>query len=76
MITDKDIQKLKQAFATKDDVRDAVKNLENKIIIFKDEILTQIENLRADSTIDSGVRDQVENHETRLEKVEKHLHLT
>ena len=71
MITDKDIQKLKQTFSTKDDL----KSLENKIVGFKDEILKEIENLRTDSTIDTNIHDQVEDHENRLEKVEKHLRL-
>lgn len=62
MITDKDIAKLKKVFATKDD-----------LIKFKDEILGEIVDLRADSAIDSGLHDKVEDHEVRIEKLEKKI---
>lgn len=65
MITDNDIKKLKKVFATKDD-----------LIQFKDEILGEIENLRADSAIDEGIHDQVEDHEIRIGKLEKQLNRT
>ena len=82
MITDKDIAKLKQVFSTKDDLKEMEDRQDKKyaskddLIKFKDEILGEIVKLREDSTMDTGTRDTVEDHETRLEKVEKHLNLT
>ena len=66
MITDKDIQKLREVFATKDDIKD----LENKVVKSKDEILGEIVKLRKDSVMDIGLRDQVEDHDRRLESLE------
>ena len=69
MITDKDIKKLKQVFATKDDLKSLASK--DDLIIFKDEILGEVEKLRQDSVIDTGVHDQVEDHEVRMEQLEK-----
>lgn len=78
MITDQDIEKLKQVFATKEELNElkidmtAFKNeILHALIKFKDEILSQIENLRADTTVDSSLHDQVDDHERRIEQLEK-----
>jgi len=61
MITDKDISKLEKKFATKD-------NLVN----FKDEILHEIKGLREEITLVIGYKDEIEDHEYRIERLEKH----
>lgn len=49
------------------------KELEEKIITFKDQILVEIKKLQEDTTTVSGYKDQIENHEKRLDKLEKIL---
>lgn len=66
MITDKDISKLKQVFATKDDL----KKVSEDIVQFKDDILTEIVKLRDDITVVVGYRDMIEDHEARISKLE------
>lgn len=45
------------------------------IISFKDEIIHEIKGLREEVTIVIGYKDQIEDHETRLETVEKRLNI-
>lgn len=85
MIIDKDIKKLKTIFATKDDLKKfatkddlacSLKTLNNTILKFKDEILGEIEKIREDYIMYTGLWDQVEDHEIRIEKVENHVKIT
>lgn len=75
MITDSDIKKLKTVFATKDELKDGLKKLEarliNNVVEFKDEVLHEIIKLREDMIIVSGHRDMLEDHDQRIEKLEK-----
>lgn len=75
MLTKKDITMLitsmKEVFAMKEDL----KALEQKITMFKDEILAEIQNLRVDVTIVTGYQDMIERHETDIEVIKKHLKL-
>lgn len=71
MITNADIKKLKTVFATKEELQQLEKRLTNNIIEFKDEILHEIVALREDMAVVTGYRDMLENHEQRIEKVEK-----
>lgn len=64
MLTKTDIKTLEEKFATKNDV-----------VEFKDEILHEIRNVRDDVAILTGYKDQIEDQETRIESVEKHLHI-
>jgi hypothetical protein len=73
MITQKDITKLEEKFATKDDLRKTEKSITEAITTFKDEILHEIKNLREDVTIVTGYKDQIEDHDLRIEKIEKHI---
>jgi hypothetical protein len=61
MITDDDVKKLEKKFATKSDLVD-----------FKDEILHEIKGLREDVTIVTGYKDQIEDIDYRVERLEKH----
>ena len=61
MITDADVTKLKKTFATKTDLLD-----------FKDTILHEIKGLREEVTIVIGYKDQIEDHDYRIERLEKH----
>jgi len=76
MITDKDISKLKQVFASKDDLSTAVKELKNEIVKFKDEIVGRLNKIDDELTVTNGYGDQLEDHDNRLKKVEKHLNLS
>jgi hypothetical protein len=67
MLTKIDINKLKEAFVTKDEFKD----LKNDIVTFKDEVLHEIIKLRDDITVVIGYRDMIEDHEQRIIKLEK-----
>lgn len=73
MLTKTDISKLKEIFATKDDLkRFATKD---DILTFKDVILKEIRDMRDEVALVSGQRDMLEDHEIRIETVEKQLHI-
>jgi len=65
MITDKDISKLEEKFTTKEDMVD-----------FKDEILHEIKGLREEITIVIGHKDQIEDHDYHIERLEKHTKIS
>ncbi len=48
--------------------------LKNDILQFKDDILTEIIHLRDDFAVLTGYRDSIENHETRIDELEKHVY--
>lgn len=73
MITNVDITKLKAVFATKDDLKEFAKK--DDLVNFKDEILKEIRDMRADNILLTGYKDQIEDHDLRIEHIEKHLHL-
>lgn len=66
-----------------DDMRALIKNVlrEEKVattdnlVTFKDEILTEIKAMRDENTLLTGYKDQIEDHDLRIEHIEKHLHL-
>lgn len=47
------------------------KNLRNDIVQFKDDILSEIVKLREDMIVIAGYRPMLENHEERIERLEK-----
>jgi hypothetical protein len=73
MITKTDITKLEEKFVTKEEFLRETKSIKTLIIEFKDAILHEIQGLREDVTIVTGYKDQIEDHETRIETIEKHL---
>ena len=83
MLTKSDIKNLKEIFATKDDLKrfatkDELKSevfslqseLKSDILNFKDEILHEIRSMRQELIVIIGYKDQIEDHEVRLEKLE------
>lgn len=50
-------------------------SLRGDLLIFKDEILSEVRATRQELSIIIGYRDQIEDHETRLFKVEKKISL-
>jgi len=75
MITKNDIKKLENVFATKEELKAGQKSLEDKIISFKDAILKEIKDMRDDIAIIVGYRDTIEEHEERIEKIERHIRI-
>lgn len=77
MLTKKDINLLKETFATKDELKEELKKYATKedIVTFKDEILHEIVKLRDEVAIVGGQRDMLEDHDQRIETIEKHLHI-
>jgi hypothetical protein len=88
MITDADVKKLEKKFATKDDLKrfatkDDLKGFATKddlkkyatkddILDFKDAILYEIKGLREEVAIVTGYKDQIEDIDYRVERLEKH----
>lgn len=59
--------------ATKDDLKGFA--TKDELVSFKDEILHEIKAMRDENTLLTGYKDQIENHDVRIEHIEKHLHL-
>lgn len=80
MLTKTDIAKLEERFAerfvTKEEYKSGIKALKDLIIEFKDAILHEIRGLREEVAIVTGYKDQIEDHEVRIEKLEKKLPLS
>ncbi len=73
MLTKTDISKLAEKFVTKNDLKSEAKSLKDLIVEFKDAILHEIQGLREDVAIVTGYKDQIEDHETRIDTLEKKL---
>ena len=71
MLTNNDIAKLKEVFATKEELNDLKSELKNDIVEFKDAILHEIVAMREELAVTLGHRDMLEDHETRITKLEK-----
>ena len=71
MITDADIAKLKIVFVTKDDLSAMEKRQKDERISFKDAILKEISDMRDEVALVIGYKDQIEDHEDRIELLEK-----
>ena len=75
LATKNDIKKLEDVSATKEEFKTTQKSLEDKIISFKDAILKEIKDMRDDIAIIVGYRDTIEEHEERIEKIERHIRI-
>lgn len=56
---------------SKTELRD---ELHNDILQFKDDILNEIIKLRDDIAITTGYRDKIEDHDARIDELEKHVY--
>lgn len=56
------------------EVGSAKRELKNDILQFKDDILTEIIKLRDDLAVTMGYRDKIEDHDTRIDELEKHVY--
>ena len=77
MITESDIRKIKDSlsdtFATKNELQMAKNDLKNDLVNFKDALLHEILAMRDELSVVLGYREQIEDHEHRLEKLEKKI---
>jgi len=64
VVTKDDLQQELSKYATKDD-----------LVSFKDTILHELQAIRDNQELITGYKDQIENHDVRIEHIEKHLHL-
>ena len=51
--------------------KEIVASVKDDIVSFKDEILKEIQDLRADVAITTGYRDMIEDHDQRIEVLER-----
>lgn len=63
-------------FATKDELKSVKDELKELVISFKDAILHELQGIREGMELLTNYKDQIENHDVRIEHIEKHLHLT
>lgn len=59
----------------KEEIQSVEKRFVNKVLEFKDAILKEIKDMRDEVAIVGVSRDMVEDHEQRIETIEKHLHI-
>lgn len=82
MLTQKDINLLKGIFATKDELKQATKNLLtrneffNRMDILTKEIKNARYELKAHSTSHTRINDDINDHDSSIEKLEKHAGIT
>lgn len=72
----KDVLK-KEKVVTKDDLDQALSKYATKddLVSFKDTILHELQAIRENQELLTNYKDQIENHDVRIEHIEKHLHL-
>lgn len=68
-MTQDDINLLKNIFATKDDLKNYATKAD--IVSFKDAILKEIRDMRDEVALVIGYKDQIEDHENRIDVLEK-----
>jgi len=75
MITKKDVEVLKEVFVTKYDLRDELQRFatRDEMLTFKDEILYQIMAMRDEISVVLGYKSNIDDHETRIEKLENEV---
>lgn len=73
MLTKSDIKLISELFSDK--FSESRKLLKDDLLTFKDQILGEIKKLREDVTIVTSYKDQIEDHETRIDKVEDILEI-
>lgn len=75
MLIKSDIKLISQLFSDEfsEKFSDARKQLKEDLLDFKDEILSEVQKLREDVNVVTGYKDQIEDHETRIGKLEKVL---
>lgn len=59
----------------KQEIQSSEKRFENKVLEFKDAILKEIKDMRDEVAVVGGQRDMLEDHDQRIETIEKHLHI-
>lgn len=59
----------------KHEIQSSEKRLENQVLEFKDAILHEITKMRDEVAIVGGQRDMLEDHDQRIETIEKHLRI-
>lgn len=62
---------MKNLQPTKQDLSELEKRINFSILSFKDEILHEIKGLREEIALVIGYKDQIEDHEVRIEALEK-----
>ena len=71
MLTKSDSKLIEELFSEK--FSEARRVLKDDLLTFKDEILGEVRKLREDVIAVIGYKDQIEDHETRIEKLEEEV---
>lgn len=70
MLTLKDIELMRKFFPTKEDFDDYKHEVNNNILSFKDEILTEIKDLRLEIDVNSLFRSRIDKQDKRIDRLE------
>lgn len=75
MLNKSDIKLISQLFSDEfsEKFTEARKQLKEDLVNFKDEILTEVKKLSEDVTVVTGYKDQIEDHDIRINKLEEVL---
>jgi hypothetical protein len=73
LLKKKEFNFIKQDLMTKQEFLDTMQLQNNNILNFKDEIITKIRALRQKTDVNSSFRQKFDNHETRIQHLEKAL---
>ncbi len=70
MLTLKDIELMRKFFPSKEDFDDYKQEVNNNILNFKDEILTEIKELRIETEVNSSFRSKIDKQDKRIGRLE------
>ncbi len=70
MLTLKDIELMRKFFPSKEDFDDYKQEVNNNILNFKDEILTEIKELRIETEVNSSFRNKIDKQDKRIGRLE------
>ncbi len=65
------VYEFKKVFVTREEFREELREVRNDMLSFKDEILGEIQSLRQEIQITIGYRGAIEDHEQRIQVLEK-----
>ena len=70
MLTLKDIELMEKYFATKQEISDFRQEMNNNLLKFKDDIITEIVALRQETDINSSFRSKIDKQDKRIDRLE------
>ena len=75
MLTKSDLKQIDGLFSerfseTRNELTNDIRKFKDEIIILLDKVMEELKAIREEQTVISGYKDQIEDHETRIGKIE------